>query len=67
MELKSGYRDFRKLIERPREKIRKIKLERRVSKIRKELRVGDFTILSQNCIGGVFYHDIGGGVFLADD
>lgn len=33
--------------------------QKRLSKIRRQLKVGDVTIISQNCIGGVFYHDMG--------
>ncbi len=33
--------------------------QRKIRKFRKQLKQTDFTILSQNCIGGVFYHDMG--------
>ena len=32
---------------------------KRIAKITAEIRAEDVTILSQNCIGGVFYHDMG--------
>lgn len=40
-------------------KIRRIKADRIAQSMKRDLRVSDFTIISQNCIGGVFYHDMG--------
>lgn len=33
--------------------------EKRIASIRKKLRANHFSIISQNCIAGVFYHDMG--------
>ena len=41
------------------EKAIRIKLENMTNKIKKQLKTHDFTVISQNCIGGVFYHDMG--------
>ena len=40
-------------------KIGRIKRDRIIVKMRKKLQNTDFSIISQNCIGGVFYHDMG--------
>lgn len=34
-------------------------LERKIEKVRTSVTARDITIISQNCIGGVFYHDMG--------
>ena len=39
-------------------RIQKWRMERSISKSRKSLQVSDFSIISQNCIGGVFYSDM---------
>lgn len=44
---------------RVKEKAIRIKLENMTNKIKKQLKTHDFTVISQNCIGGVFYHDMG--------
>ena len=40
-------------------KIRRIKRDRLIEEMRGKLQNKDFSIISQNCIGGVFYHDMG--------
>lgn len=35
------------------------KRDKLVAKMKEKLQAKDFTVLSQNCIGGVFYHDMG--------
>lgn len=32
---------------------------------RSHLKNNNFTILSQNCIGGIMYHDLGGGILFS--
>lgn len=39
-------------------KIRRKRLQFKIKKIKKSLKNDNFTIISQNCIGGVFYHDM---------
>ncbi len=48
-----------KLRDRIAGKIQQEKNNRIIAKAREELAVSDFSIISQNCIGGVFYHDMG--------
>ena len=52
----------KRMFSREREKKKKARREklnnRVIHRVRKELRTSDFTIISQNCIGGVFYHDM---------
>lgn len=40
-------------------RIQREKRNRLVAEMRKSLQTKDFTLISQNCIGGVFYHDMG--------
>lgn len=59
----NGYHQFKVAALRLRSRIR-VKLEvcksnRTVRIKRKQLRVSGFTVISQNCIGGVFCHDMG--------
>lgn len=47
------------LIPRMKERLRRKKVQRLIRRQREMLRTEGFTIISQNCIGGVFYHDMG--------
>ncbi len=40
------------------EKFKRYSLQKKIVKIRRQLNQKDFTVISQNCIGGVFYHDM---------
>lgn len=44
------------IVERP---VRKVKVVFHVNKMRRKLRNRDFSIISQNCLGGVVYHMLG--------
>lgn len=48
-----------KIGQKIRQSIQAEKNRRIIARKRKELKVKEFTIISQNCIGGVFYHDMG--------
>lgn len=39
--------------------IHRKKREQRIFEMKRKLKVNHFTVISQNCIGGVFYHDMG--------
>lgn len=39
--------------------IQRKKRDKIVAEMKAKLRIKDFTVISQNCIGGVFYHDMG--------
>lgn len=45
--------------EKRRKKRQKVLNDRIINKACEELKTENFTIISQNCIGGVFYHDMG--------
>ena len=47
------------LLHRVRGRLGRGKVQRLIRRQRKMLRVKDFSIISQNCIGGVLYHDMG--------
>lgn len=47
------------LIDRIKVKIQRELLNAKIKRIKKTLENDSFTIISQNCIGGVFYHDMG--------
>lgn len=40
-------------------KVRRERQERRIKLLRQQFHQSEFTLISQNCIGGVFYHDMG--------
>lgn len=40
-------------------RIQRKKRDQRILEMRRKLKVNNFTVISQNCIGGVFYHDMG--------
>lgn len=44
---------------RMQKKITRIKIQKLITKVKREVRTKNVTIISQNCIGGVFYHDLG--------
>lgn len=47
-----------KLIPRALNRIKGERVKRYVSQQKKKIHKGDFTVISQNCIGGVLYHDL---------
>lgn len=47
------------LLKRFYERMQRKKRDRLAAEMKAKLHARDFTILSQNCIGGVFYHDMG--------
>ncbi len=53
------YNYLRQMIPRIKGKIKSIQLRADVRKQKQLLLKKDFTLISQNCIGGVFYHDMG--------
>lgn len=40
-------------------RVQRKKRDKLVTEMKEKLQVKDFTVISQNCIGGVFYHDMG--------
>lgn len=52
-------RNGSKTLTRIRDRIRRDLQRRRIKNIREKAELSDLTILSQNCIGGVLYHDMG--------
>lgn len=53
------YRVLKKVVPRIRREINYIKCQHIIKKSKMQLSNRDVTIISQNCIGGVFYHDMG--------
>lgn len=49
---------LRRLPDRVSGNFSRTKREKKIDQLRTQLRNRDFTIISQNCIGGVFYHDM---------
>ena len=47
------------LPERAKSKLLRMKRDRIIRRIRSNVKPNDVSIISQNCIGGVFYHDLG--------
>ena len=58
-QLSADCRTLKKLVPRIRGKIQRWKNDKTISKVRQTIKEKDFTIISQNCIGGVLYHDMG--------
>ncbi|MDI9241549.1 DUF1919 domain-containing protein [Fusibacillus kribbianus] len=56
--IKAGVYTVRQVLARGWGKFSRICRQKKIEKIRPQLRNRDITIISQNCIGGVFYHDM---------
>ena len=57
--LSEKLRAAKQIYPRAKGKLRRMKRERLISQMRGKLQNKEFSIISQNCIGGVFYHDMG--------
>ena len=57
-DIRAGLSIIRQLPARGRGKVSRICRQKKIDKMRSQLRNRDITIISQNCIGGVFYHDM---------
>lgn len=53
------YEKLRQFVPRVKDRLRREKNSVLIKKARSFLKKDDFSIISQNCIGGVFYHDMG--------
>lgn len=53
------YRTWKSFLPRVRGRLQRKKRDRLIRKMRSQLQNRDLSIISQNCIGGVFYHDMG--------
>lgn len=53
------YLVLKSIFPRIQKKIIRIKIRQLIARVKREISIKNVTIISQNCIGGVFYHDMG--------